>query len=237
MSVSDLLKETATIYKIRFKPLILLALVPQIPAFLLSFLPNAATISVTLVLFLFVLPLSALASGGSVITITQHYLEGHIHLGSSFRRAWYRILSLSVGHLVFGLCLIGAAALSSIIIGIPLLFYLLVIWYCFVPCIMLEGKGPLDSMWRSRDLVKGYYWRVLGICLIYTFILLVIAFIAVSVNYGLSNISTVLSSLVVATAGVIILPIGWIGQTLVYLDLRARKENYNMADLANDSSV
>ena len=237
MSVSDLLKETASIYKIRFKPLILLALVPQIPAFLLSFLPNADTIGITLILILFGLPLVALASGASVITITQHYLEGHIHLGSSFRRAWYRILTLFLGHLVYYLCLIGALALSLIFIGIPLFFFLVVIWYCFVPCIMLEGKGPLDSMWRSRDLVKGNYWRVLGIFLIYTFILLVIAFIAVSVNYGLSNISTVLSSLVLATAGAIISPIGWIGQTLVYLDLRTRKENYNMADLANDSSV
>ena len=79
-------------------------------------------------------------SAASVAAVSQYYVEGKIDLGYCLRRAWYRIASLSAVYVVFALALVGAGVLIFVLIGIPLFFYLLVVWFFFVECIMLERK-------------------------------------------------------------------------------------------------
>ena len=176
-------------------------------------------------------------SAASVMAVGQHYTEGAIDTGHCLRRAWYRIASLSAGYVVVALALVGAGVLIFVLIGIPLFFYLLVVWFFFVECIMLERKKPMDSLWRSRDLVQGSYWRVFLIGLVYTLIAVGISVVAGLADALLSQISPILSSLAVAGVSALITPFLWIGRTLVYYDLRVRKEQYTMEDLAADMGL
>ncbi|SDH76496.1 glycerophosphoryl diester phosphodiesterase membrane domain-containing protein [Nonomuraea jiangxiensis] len=61
--------------------------------------------------------------------------------------------------------LVWIAGLSILFLGLYLPFYLFIrARFAFAPsAVVLEGRGPLDAMRRSWDLVTGDFWRVLGI--------------------------------------------------------------------------
>ena len=124
-----------------------------------------------------------------------------------------------------------------LLVGIPLFFYLLVVWFFFVECIMLDGKKPLDSLWRSRDLVQGNFWRVFLIGLVYTLLAVGVTIVAGLADLLLSPISPVLSNAFLVAVSALITPFAWIGRTLVYYDLRVRKEQYTVDDLASDMGL
>ena len=114
-----------------------------------------------------------------------------------------------------------------IIVGIPLFFYLLVIWFFAIHAIVIEGKGPISALGRSRELTVGSWWRLFGIGIV--FILLLIPLQIVSNLMPHAIVSTVISALA--------LPIFYVGGTLVYVDLRVRKENYDIQALADDLAL
>lgn len=70
--------------------------------------------------------------------------------------------------LPFLLPLIGAGLLSGIAIAIGFVFlvapglYLMTIWAVLAPVIVVERSGVLAAFGRSRDLVRGNGWPVLG---------------------------------------------------------------------------
>jgi hypothetical protein len=85
--------------------------------------------------------------------------------------------SVSLGESVSGglarfLPLLGLMFLNAL--GVMLGFMLLVIpgiilttmWYVAVPSCVVEHTGPARSLGRSRELTKGYRWRIFGLLLI-----------------------------------------------------------------------
>ena len=85
---------------------------------------------------------------------------------------------------------VGRVAVASILagfaIGIGLLLcivpglWLLTIWCLIVPVIVLERAGIGEAFGRSRDLVRGHGWQVLG-----TIVLVFLVLLAVSLVVGL----------------------------------------------------
>lgn len=108
--------------------------------------------------------------------------------------------------------------------------------------IVLEGRGPLDGLRRSWRLVGMSFWRSLGIVvLVYIFASLIstvvqLPLLALSAASGLAFNNLALSQglNVLATYAVliVILPIQFIIFTLLYYDLRMRKEGYDLELLA-----
>ena len=68
----------------------------------------------------------------------------------------------------------------------------------------------------------------------YTLLAVGVTVVAGLADLLLSQISPVLSSAFLVAVSALITPFGWIGRTLVYYDLRVRKEGYTMDDLAAD---
>lgn len=232
LEFSSLLVKSATIYRNNFVYFITLSLIPQLPGILLSF-GNVQDFRIILPILLLFSPLYILSSAASVMGISQYYLVGQMDIGYCFKRAWYKILSLYIAFMVFGLVLIGAGFLTIILIGLPLLLYLFTVWFFFVECIMLDRKGPLDSLWQSRDLVSGSFWRVFGIGLGFTSIIVLASVFAQVLVSTLMPNSHFVAIIFLSIVSIVILPIGWIGRTLVYYDLRVRKEGYAIDDLAD----
>ena len=98
---------------------------------------------------------------------------------------------------------------------------------------MLDRKGPLDSLWQSRDLVSGSFWRIFGIGLGFTAIIILASVFAQILVSTLIPNSHFLAIIFLSVVSIVILPIGWIGRTLVYYDLRLRKEAYTIDDLTD----
>ena len=77
--------------------------------------------------------------------------------------------------------LIGAGLLVALGAGIGLLLlvapglYLFTIWSVTAPVIMVERRGVFDALGRSRQLVRGNGWPVLGVILVAVLIGLVAA--------------------------------------------------------------
>lgn len=79
-----------------------------------------------------------------------------------------------------------AGLIASVAIGIGFVFlivpglYLLTIWLLIVPAIMLEGHGVTASFGRSRELVRGHGWSVLGVI-----VLTMLVFVAANFVFGI----------------------------------------------------
>lgn len=124
--------------------------------------------------------------------------------------------------------LVGAGILAGIGIAVGLLLliapgvYLLTIWALIAPVIVLEQKGVLDAFGRSRELVSGRFWTVLGIVLV--------AGILAAVANGI--VTAVLSFLPLflqywiggAIASAVAVPFLALAITLTYFTLRREKE-------------
>ena len=154
-------------------------------------------------------------------------------IGSAYTRALERVISLIVAFVVYGLALIGAAILSIVLIGIPLLFFILVVWYFHAQAIMIEGRRNLDALSRSYQLVKGSWWRIFGIAMLFVAVMFgffVVALIPIVIVIVIANQSV--GIILFGVVAVVITPFMAIGGTVLYLDLRVRKEDYTLERLA-----
>jgi membrane-anchored glycerophosphoryl diester phosphodiesterase (GDPDase) len=131
---------------------------------------------------------------------------------------------------LFGIILIvsGLIIIAALFIFVPFILY--------IPIICIERLNVIDAFSRSWKLVKGSYWRVLG-SLIVIFILgaLVIymptILIIVAGYMLLGDASTwiqPISLFAVAIGQFFFIPITVIAYTLMYVDLRVRKEGFDM---------
>jgi hypothetical protein len=113
----------------------------------------------------------------------------------------------------------------------------------FVQAVVVEGRGPVDALRRSWRLVRGSYWRVLGIMLL----LLLLLYILVGVPTGIAGVAISiifpdpvrhfalrqsLSTLIGYISQIVVLPLQLVAYTLLYYDLRVRKEGYDIELLA-----
>lgn len=102
------------------------------------------------------------------------------------------------------------------------------------PALVIEGLGPIDSLRRSWGLVRGSWWRVLGILLlsaVITNLLTGIVSVPISTVAGVitgfseSLLPTVLAAgLATLLAGILTLPFSAAVTGLLYTDLRMRRE-------------
>ena len=105
-----------------------------------------------------------------------------VGLGSSFGATLPRVLALIGG--MFGFLL--AICVGFILLVIPGI-YLLGSLFLFVPAIVLDGKGPIESLNHSHKLVKGNWWRLAtigGIALIMMYLVYLVAAVLVGLVMG-----------------------------------------------------
>jgi hypothetical protein len=130
------------------------------------------------------------------------------------------------------------------IVTIPVVLWVLIRWSVALPALFAEGIGPVKALGRSWNLVRDNWWRTLGILIIVT---IMVSLIQTALTFlfdgvgalvpGLNDdlragLLTTLSTLVDALVGAIT-PIAI---TLLYLDLRVRKEGLDLDQLARQAA-
>lgn len=111
-------------------------------------------------------------------------------------------------------------------------------WLFTSQIVVLEGCGALDSLRRSWNLVSGSFWRVLGISIVLSILIQVITlaptfflqFVILVLPW--SFVWVVLNSVVGSVIQTLILPIQFAALTLLYYDLRIRKEGFDLQFMA-----
>jgi hypothetical protein len=151
---------------------------------------------------------------GIAVKFTSDTLEnGTANLMASFNFTVSRLLSLLAVSIITGiLILLGLTALVIPGIILAMLFSLV------VPVIMIENKGALESLSRSRLLVDRRWLKTFGSLLLFGIIIGVVSSILTVLVGSLGLVGSVASSILVA----FIQPILPIGLTLYYYSMIAR---------------
>jgi MFS family permease len=147
---------------------------------------------------------------------------------------------------VWGIVILGALVAVGMIaiITIPVVLWVLIRWSVAIPALFAEGIGPVKALGRSWNLVRDNWWRTLGILIIVTIMVSLIQTALATLFGGAAallpglngdiraGIVTTVSTLVDALVGAI----QPIAITLLYLDLRVRKEGLDLDQLARQAA-
>ncbi|MDP7579672.1 MAG: hypothetical protein QGF12_09115 [SAR202 cluster bacterium] len=142
--------------------------------------------------------------------------------------------------------LLGNAALTGIVnfVAFGMLWMFLIWLFTSIPAAAISGfDGALAALRHTYGLVFGSKWRIFGIfcvLLLVTFglsIVITIPFALMMALFGTEQTSTIfvtmqsISSIFVET---LVLPVLFIGGTLLYIDLRVRKEQFSVSTLRQE---
>jgi hypothetical protein len=179
---------------------------------------------------------SAFVLAACVKALSDAYLGQSPTAAGSLRFGLRRLLPLVALELVYVIGqLFGFVAL--IIPGI----WLYGAWAVRVPALVVEGAGPFRSLGRSRRLVKGRWWPVAGVLLVATLMVGLLgsviagALAALAIANGNPSVlfAVTISVLSAIVSGVLLQPFSAAVVTVLYYDLRIRKEGYDLELLAD----
>ena len=168
------------------------------------------------------------AAGATILLAREAYFDRPIYLWTAIGGVGSRLAPLLIAGILSSL-LTGLGALFFLIPGI----YLLARFAVIQPVVMIEDADVEQAFSRTSTLTQGQKWHVLG-----TIGLLFV--IAMAVSLGIGFTMGLIPSQVVAFAAstivaVLIYPFGGIILTLLYYDLRIRKEGFDIEYLAGQS--
>ncbi len=209
---------------------------------------EAADVLLLIVLALAAVLLSLICHGAAIYAVGVRELGLSASLVSCFGLALRRTVPLVLGWLALlvalvslfvPIILIGAfLGQGVVLLGVPWAIFLLVSLWFYPQVIIFERRGPLASLVRSRELVKNNWWRIFGVATVYVVIYIVFQILVeVAIVSPLSLASTVLGLVIGTLIGSISVPWIAVGSTLLYFDLRMRKEGFNLQALSSDLSA
>lgn len=117
---------------------------------------------------------------------------------------------------------VGVAAGLSIFV-IPGL-YVFVSWYFALQAVAVDGRRGFAAIRTSAELVRGHWWRSLGVGIFYFLVLLFVSVVPLDLFSSLAAAANSYALVVLGTAVLdsLALPFLAIGSTLYYLELRTR---------------
>ena len=205
---------------------------------------------------------SILLSGMLTVIVGRAVFGAGITIGEAWQRVRGRVLAL-IGYTLlwfFGVIVLiavfvlvvvavaevsgGAAFVLAVPLGLGLIALLVYLWTVLSfapPLIVLERLGVFQAVARSVRLVKGDFWRVLGIRLLATIVASIVAG-AVSIPFSLTgqilllsseSVTTILIALALVAIGgavgqVITAPFRAGAVVLLYTDRRIRAEAFDL---------
>lgn len=195
-----------------------------------------ASAGLGLVLAVISLIFSAMISASLAVVISQRFLNRPITSGQAYRSAVDRL-----GALVLGLLWIGirVALMAITIVGIPFAIYFGVAWTLFPQAVMLDGVGGGAASRRSRELIKGFWWKTLGLLIITAILVGVVGLIPSAIVGSIMGTDpsmlvprTLVSGIVGLIVAVLVAPIQIGSTTLLFYDLKIRKEAFDLEAMA-----
>jgi hypothetical protein len=193
----------------------------------------STTLAATVLLLVVGVVSSTLAQAACFKIVGDTYLgtpsdwKGSLRFG--FSRFW-RLLGLILLH---GFLLLIGFALC-IVPGI----YFYAAWSVAIPVLLIEGTGGFRALSRSSDLVKGRWWPVAGTLLVANLLASFVAgvfsvvLVPLALNRGNENVIAVVGGITGAIGSVLTTPFVAAVVTVLYFDLRVRKEGFDLQLMA-----
>jgi len=195
-------------------------------------------------LYLLSFPIAALLipfSVGALYRAATSLAAGNLETVGSVLLGTLRRYFAVWGIVILGV-LVGIGAIA--IVTIPVVIWVLIRWSVAIPALFAEGVGPVNALGRSWNLVRDNWWRTLGILFIVGIMVSLIQ-TALAALFGgvtavlpgisddiraglLTTVTTIVDALVGAIQPIAI--------TMLYLDLRVRKEGLDLDQLARQAA-
>ena len=178
--------------------------------------------------------LTALAAAACYRAVSGVYLGERSTVGASLSFAASRLIPVIALAFLYFLGLIPAF-IALIIPGI----WLSIAWTVSFPALLSEGIGPVAALGRSFRLVQGRWWPTFGAVLVMNLIVGVISAIITGVitaalvgSSASEATAAVLTTVANTLSALVTLPLSAAVLTVIYFDLRVRKEGFDLQLLA-----
>lgn len=176
--------------------------------------------------------LTPIADGAAIAIVSSAYLGRTVDAGTGLRALGGRVGSL-----------IGASIMRGflILLGFMLLiipgFLTIAVTFAMPMAVVLEGSTASESFTRARELARGHVLRILGTLLltgVIFFVVMITLLAAFSAITGALGIGVQLASMIEDLAFILPYPLLSVVGTLLYYDLRIRKEGFDMDVMAQE---
>ena len=198
--------------------------------------------------------LFAAQSAALVHAAGRRYLGKDVAIGEAFKAGLAASPRLFIAGVLVFLAILGvwavlviAAALANQGILWALVFLAGIVATAFLGCswlvapvvVVVEKMGPIAALGRAWRLSSGNRWRIFGIQVLLFILNLVLSLLIGGIFGGIAATSTqggpagqlglsVVQSLVNLASTIIWAPVEWIAFTVLYYDLRVRKEAFDL---------
>ncbi len=164
---------------------------------------------------------AALAQAATIEIVATRYMGEDITPADALRAVWKRIGTVLAVTVVYGL-VVGLGVILLVIPGI----YVATKYFAAMAAAMVEGHRVGRAMERSGELTVGSKLRILGIFFV---LLLVYIVLAAGVAVAVEAVATPpVAALAVRLLMGVTNPLGFILVTLLYFDLRIRREGLDI---------
>jgi hypothetical protein len=121
---------------------------------------------------------------GMVVSLVRDVQDGRrdLSVGELYRSVTPVLWPLLGASILFGI----AVAVGFVLLVVPGLF-LLTIWAVLAPAIVIERRPATAAFGRSRELVKGYGWPVLGVVIVAILITFVVSLILLGIASAIAD--------------------------------------------------
>lgn len=138
--------------------------------------------------------------------------------------------------------LVGAGIVAGI--GIAIGFFLLIvpglilltIWAVVAPVVVLERRGVLESLGRSRALVRGNGWPVFGVLVIFFLVTAVASAILGSI-FAATSIDWLGSAIAFFVVNVLVAPLSALAAAAIYFELERIEQGRALPDAAAEAAA
>ena len=243
LSLGKLLDETFNIYRRNVLLFLGISAVPNIALLVLqvalsgSFLinpnaPRVATVSVNLIMWLASLFVSSIVTAATTLAVSDIYLDTPTSMVACFARVAGKALRVCYVSFVVSL-IVTIGTLVCIVPGV----FLAGFYGVAIPAVVLERISGNDSLRRSTSLTSGAVGRVIVVYFLTTIFIFGMTYALTAGADALGSIAfhdtgiftkQMFETIASTLGGVVFGPITAIGLTLVYYDLRVRKEAFDI---------
>jgi len=235
LSLGEVLDVSFGLYRAMFSQLVLVAAAAQsIPILVNIFIASAGGELENLGLFLASLcvsmVLNALGVAASTYIVSDAYLGRRTTAATAFGRTAGK-LGLLLGISLLSSLLIGFGLLLLIVPGVIILSGLLL---GTVVGVLESQPGAIAAMGRSWELTTGYRGKAF-LTLIAVVLLLAVPWLLITTLWGLigdAGVGSISMLVVQSLLGIFIYPLLYVVLTVLYYDLRVRKEGFDLELLA-----
>ena len=255
--IGEILNETFVIYGSHFKKFIVLVAVIQLPVALIAAIPidnRIFDIILNLINFIAL----TFAYGAAIFAVGQHYVASRINVGVSYTRVLWRgksVLMLGAIQAALGATFLTLSEVlleTEQLLIIPAALVLLALLLMFAiymttaaPAVIVEGYRSLSALSRGFALARRSEFRIflnllvysllaLGLLIVIMLPFLIVASITAAGSEEFSTLGEIAVTVGATIGSIIVLPVTYIPATLLYYDLRVRKEGFNVSRLSEE---